>query len=287
MAVKLLIDSTNYLSPEDIERYGMRQVSLYINDGDRHDRELDLDLHDFYERLADTKEIPTSAQPSHGSIIKEMSEIIEAGDEVLGMTISSEMSGTYDSFCMAAEQLKERYPDAVIEIVDTGSNCLQEGFAVLSAAEVADAGGTMQECIDAANATIARTRFVFAPHTLEYLERGGRIGTAAALLGSVLKLIPILSVEEGAVVTPNKVRSYPKALQALLDALKTDMEKAGGLKRVAVHTIADSEHGEKFARELVEPLVGHPVDVVPIGPVIGAHVGPAVGVVYETIDPLR
>ncbi|MCL2491816.1 MAG: DegV family protein [Coriobacteriia bacterium] len=287
MAVKLLIDSTNYLSPEDIERFGMRQVSLYINDGDKHDRELDLDYSDFYTRLADTTEIPTSAQPSHGAIIKEMSEIISEGDEVLGLTISSEMSGTYDSFCMAAEQIKEKNPDAVIEIVDTWSNCLQEGFAVLSAAEVAAAGGTMQECIDAAEATIARTRFVFAPHTLEYLERGGRIGTAAALLGSVLKLVPILSVEDGSVVTLSKVRTYPKALASLSEHLHKDIDAAGGLKRIAVHTIADSEHAQAFADTYIEPLVGHPLDIVPIGPVIGAHVGPAVGVVYETNDPLR
>ena len=287
MAVKLLIDSTNYLTAEDVKRYGMRQVSLYINDGDRHDREMDLDYHEFYERLADTRELPTSAQPSHGEIVAAMREILDSGDEVLGMTLSADMSGTYESFLLAKSTLEDEIADARIAVVDTRSNCMQEGFAILSAAEAAASGKTLAECVAAAEETIARTRFVFAPHSLEYLERGGRIGAAAALLGSLLKLVPILSVENGAVVNPTKVRSYPKALVALRDLMQADLQKAGGLKRAVVHTIADSEHGEQFARELVEPLVGHTVDVMPIGPVIGAHVGPAVGVVYETKEPLR
>jgi len=287
MAVKLLIDSTNYLSPEDIERYDMRQVSLYINDGDKQDLELDLDFGEFYTRLADTREIPKSSQPSQSAIRIKMLEILNQGDEVLGLTLSQDMSGTYDTFNMVAEQIREERPGSVIRIIDTRSNCLQEGYAILSAAEVAIAGGSMDECVAAAEDTIARTRFVFAPHTLEYLERGGRIGAASALLGSILKLVPILSVEEGAVVTPNKVRTYPKALVALRDQLKKDIEAGGGLRRLVIHTIADSEHAEEFRAELIEPLVGHEVDIIPIGPVIGAHVGPAVGIVYETENPLR
>jgi DegV family protein with EDD domain len=287
MAVKLLIDSTNYLSPKDIERYGMRQVSLYINDGDKHDRELDLDFSEFYKRLADKRDIPKSSQPSQAATRAEMLAILDSGDEVLGCTLSADMSGTYETFRMVAKQIEEERPDARIEVVDTRSNCLQEGFAILSAAQKAEEGASLEECVAAAEHTIARTRFVFAPHTLEYLERGGRIGAASALLGSLLKLVPILSVEHGAVVTLNKVRTYPAALAALHDQLVKDVEKSGGLKRLIIHTIADSEHGQQFHDQHIEPLVGHAVDIVPIGPVIGAHVGPAVGVVYETHDPLR
>jgi DegV family protein with EDD domain len=287
MAVKLLIDSTNYLSPEVLSKYGMRQVSLFIHDGDKQYKELDMDFSEFYERLADTTEIPKSSQPSQGDIDHQMLAILHGGDEVLGMTISTEMSGTYETFQMVADLIKDERDGSVIEIVDTRSNCLQEGFAILSAAQKAEAGASMAECIEAAQDTIARTRFVFAPHTLEYLKRGGRIGGAAALFGSLVKLVPILSVENGAVVTLNKVRTYPRALEALYDQVVADIEAGGGLKRLIIHTIADSEHAEVFRDEYIEPLVGHPVDIIPIGPVIGAHVGPAVGVVYETNNPLR
>jgi DegV family protein with EDD domain len=291
MAIKLLIDSTNYLSPEDIAHFDMRQVSLFIHDGDRQDRELDMDFVEFYKRLADTREIPKSAQPAQSEIRQQMLGILDEGHDVLGLTISKEMSGTYETYQMVAEQIKQERPDGVIEIVDTRSNCLQEGYAILSAAVAADAGASMQECIDAAKRTIARTRFVFAPHTLEYLERGGRIGAAAAMLGSLLKLVPILSVEDGEVVTLNKVRTCPKALAALYNQFEADIEAGGGLRRFTVHTIADSEHGLLFRTKYIEPLVGGGAvedgGIVAIGPVIGAHVGSAVGIVYETNNPLR
>jgi len=287
MAVKLLVDSTNYLSPEQLEEYDMRQVSLFINDGEKQDRELDMDYGDFYTRLADTRDIPKSSQPAQGAIRDEMLAILDAGDEVLGLTLSADMSGTYETFKMMADQIKEERPDAVIEVVDTRSNCLQEGFAVLSAAEKAQEGGSIKDCIAAAQDTIARTRFVFAPHTLEYLERGGRIGAASALLGSLLKLVPILSVEKGSVVTLDKVRTYPKALAAIAAQMEKDIKAGGGIKRLVVHTIADSEHGVEFRDAHTSSLGEGETDIIPIGPVIGAHVGPAVGVVYETVNPLR
>ena len=138
MPVELLIDSTNYLDPTTVERYGMRQVSLFINDGDKQEREMDMDYQAFYERLADTREIPKSAQPSQGAVRDGMLAILDEGAEVLGMTLSKEMSGTYDTFLMVAEQIKAERPDAVIEVVDTRSNCMQEGYAILSAAALAD-----------------------------------------------------------------------------------------------------------------------------------------------------
>jgi DegV family protein with EDD domain len=286
MAVKLLVDSTNYLSPEDLARYDMKQVSLFVIDGDKHEAELDMDFLEFYTRLADRDDIPTSAQPSQSAIRNAMLEILDEGNEVLGCTISTEMSGTYETFHMVAEQIKAERPGAVIEVVDTRSNCLQEGYAVLSAAEAAAAGKSISECIAAARHTIARTRFVFAPHTLEYLKRGGRIGTAAALLGSVLKIVPILSVEDGMTVQLGKVRTYSSALKELANRFAHDMKAAGGITRVNIHTIADSKHAEQF-REYIEPLVGRLVEIVPIGPIVGLHVGPAIGVVYETVNPLR
>ncbi|MCL2025105.1 MAG: DegV family protein [Coriobacteriia bacterium] len=296
MAVKLVIDSTNYLSTEDIARYDMRQVSLFVIDGEKHEAELDMDAQDFYVRLADRSDIPSSAQPSQGAVREAMLAILDEGHDVLGCTISADMSGTYDTFSMVAEQIKAERPDAVIELLDTRSNCMQEGYAILSAAEAAAAGKPIAECIEAGQHTIARTRFVFAPQTLEYLKRGGRIGTASALLGSALKITPILSVEDGMTVQLDKVRTFSRALKVLADKVAEDMTAADGLVRIAVHHIAEHEQAQQFLSTYLEPLVaqareaGQTVEISPvvqIGPVIGAHVGPAVGVVYETVNPLR
>ena len=163
---------------------------------------------------------------------------------------------------------------------------MQEGFAVLSAAQVARDGGSVEECIEAARETMLRTRYLFTPHTLEYLRRGGRIGTASALLGQLLQISPILTVEHGQTEAFARVRTTKKALAALAEQLKTDAAEKG-LKRVVVHYIADKPTADRFAKEQIEPIAGRPVRVLPVSPVIGVHVGPAVAIAYETEEPLR
>ena len=287
MAVRILTDSTAYIPQAEIDKYNISVVSLYINDGNIHERELDMDFEAFYDRLRDMKTIPKSAQPSPEVMLEAMKAILDEGDEVLGVFISGSMSGTIETALMVAEMIRAEDPDARITILDSESNSMQEGYAVLSAAECALAGGNVVDCEKAARDTMARTRFLFAPHTLEYLERGGRIGRASALLGSVLKLVPVLTVENSVTSTYSKVRTYQKALAAMRDKVGADMAQCGGIKRACLHTIADSEHIGEFRDNLIVPLIGMNVDLIPLGPVIGAHVGPAVAIVYETYEPLR
>lgn len=286
VVVHIVTDSTNYLPTEDLARLGIERVSLQVHDGDDMRPETDIDLDAFYRRLADTRTIPTSSQPSPDEMYRAFSAITEHGDEVLGAFLSGKMSGTAQAAELAARMVLEERPEARIAIVDTESNCMQEGFAVLSAAEKAAAGGTLEECEAAARETMLRTRFLFTPHTLEYLARGGRISGASALLGSLLQIVPVLTVEHGETTVAGKVRTRKKAFAELVSRMKADTDGAG-LRRVVVHGIVDLPEAERFAREFVEPAVGHPVPVVPIGPVIGLHVGPAVGLVYETEQPIR
>ncbi len=286
MAVHIITDSTNYLPAEDLARFGIASVPLHVHDGDEMRPETEIDLVAFYQRLADTRTIPTSSQPSPEDLVEAFADATADGAEALGIFMSEKMSGTMQVAELAAGMVREQHPGVSLAVLDSESNCMQEGFAVLSAAETAQGGGTLAECEAAARETMRRTRFLFTPQTLEYLKRGGRISGASALLGSLLQITPILTVEDGETTVAAKVRTRAKALQEIASRMRSDVERCG-LRRAVVHGIVDMDEAARFGRELIDPVVGSPVPVVPVGPVIGLHVGPAVAVAYETVDPLR
>ena len=286
MGVRVVTDSTNYIATEDLQRLRIERAPLWVHDGSEMRPETDIDLAAFYRRLADVDHIPTSSQPSPEALANAFAAAAADGSEVLGAFISEKMSGTAQAARLAANIVQETQPDARIEVLDTESNSMQEGYAVLAAAEVAIAGGTMEECIRAARETMKRTRFLFTPHTLEYLIRGGRISKASALVGSLLKITPVLTVENGVTDVAAKVRTRKRALDEIASRMRADVERCG-LRRAVVHAIVDVEEATRFARELIDPIAADRVEVVPIGPVVGLHVGPAVAVVYETEEPLR
>ena len=131
---------------------------------------------------------------------------------------------------------------------------------------------------------MARSRWLFVPRTLDYLRRGGRIGAAAHLAGSILDIRPVLTARDGAAAVVRVTRSMRRAVDAIVDLFAADVASLG-LGGAVVHHIADEGAGEALARRL-RPIAGMDVPVLPIGPVIGLHVGPgAVGVVYHTIEP--
>lgn len=286
MTVRVITDSTNYIPGAELERLGIARVSLSVHDGSALASETDMDLGAFYRRLKDMRVLPTSSQPSPDEIRALFEKIVNDGDEAIGLFLSSGMSGTVQSAQLAADMVRESHPGASIAVFDTGSNSMQEGFAVLAAAEAAHAGADLAACEEAARQTTLRTRYLFAPRSLEYLRRGGRIGGASALLGSLLGITPILTVENGVVEVKAKVRTFVRALDTIADEFAADIREHG-FRRAVVHSIAAREEAERFAADRIAPLCGEPVSVVEIGPVIGLHVGPAVGLVYETEKELR
>lgn len=287
MPVSVVTDSTTYIPQEMRDAYDIDVVSLLIYDGDTHQREVDMDYQAFYERLKDMTVLPKSAQPSPDTLRESFLRIIERGNDVLAVFLSSEMSGTVQSAHMVAEMIRTTHPHARISIIDSETNSMQEGLAAIAGAKVAAEGGSLEQCEQAVRDTMARSRFLFAPQSLEYLKRGGRIGRASALLGTLIKLVPVLTVENAFTTTYAKVRTYPKALKTIRDKFVEDMEAAGGVKNVCVHMICDKAPALEFKKNVIEPLLGYEVPLIDIGPVIGTHVGPAVGLVYETNNPLR
>lgn len=281
MPVQVITDSVASIPPADAAALDLRVISLFVNDGERHQADLEIDLDEFYRRLADMEHLPTSSQPSVESFVSAFQDALQRGCDVAGVFISEKMSGTIETARMAADMVREGFPGRRIEIVDSRSNSLQEGFAALAAAKAAQAGETLERCVSAAKDTMARTRYLFTPHTLEYLRRGGRIGNASALLGTLLQVRPILTVQDGETATFAKVRTQGRALAEMTRQFAQDVQEYG-LRQVVVHYISDRETAEAYAAEQIAPIAGDDVRVVPVSPVIGVHVGPAVAVVYET-----
>ena len=177
----------------------------------------------------------------------------------------------------------KKYPEAQIKLMDSESNCMQLGFAVEAGAKAAKAGKDIRQVQQAVEAAKVRSRFLFVPMDLTYLQQGGRIGRANALIGNLLKIVPILTVENGETAIYKKVRQKRKAVEEIMAKLIAD-HKEFRIKEVIIHHINARQEGEELKNKLMEKLQSPtPIRIQSIGPVIGLHVGPgAIGVVYLT-----
>lgn len=283
MAVTIITDSTSCLPDNLRDAYGISVLSLSVHFGVESYREESLDNQTFYKMMANSKQIPTSSQILPDEIRQAFEDAVAAGDAVIGIFISSLMSGTYATAQMIREKVLEKYPDAVIELIDSRSNSMQLGFAVMAAAKAAQAGKSMEAILQETHDVIGRSRFLFVPEVLDYLKKGGRIGSAAALFGSILQIKPILTVVGGKVTVFDKVRTKAGAVERIIKAFLDEIQQKG-LGEVIVHHINCEIEGARVA-EAIGKLVGRSVLVVPIRPVVGLHVGPGtVGLVYYTLN---
>ena len=285
MAVQILTDSTSYLTEAIRKELSIRMVSLNISFGDISMREMDIDNESFYEMMA-TKRIPTSSQPAIGELYNEMISVVEGGDSLCCIFLSSDMSGTFATGKIAKEMVLEKYPDAKIEIVDSRSNCMQLGFAVIQAARAAKQGKELDQVKEAALENIKRSRFLFIPDNLEYLKKGGRIGGAGALIGNLFKIIPILTVEEGKTSILAKVRMKEKAVLTMVERMLQDIKQygLGGIAVLHINCLKEAKDLSQMIRDKLKV----DIDISDIGPVIGLHVGPGtVAIAYYTERDMR
>jgi len=279
--IKIVTDSTSYIPCELRKEYDISVISLGVTFGLESFREEEIDHGAFYERMAKSKTIPTSSQPPPVEFYNTFEKLVADNNKVVGIFISSDMSGTYSTALMARRMIMEKYPEAVIEILDSRSNSMQLGFAVLAAARAARAGASIKEVLGHALEVMKRSRFLFVPDTLEYLQKGGRIGGAAALLGSLFQIRPILTVVDGKTALLNKFRKKERALQEATGIFWAEVRQKG-LGEAIIHHINCQSEAAKLAALLQEKL-GVTLPVCSIGPVIGLHVGPGtLGIAYYT-----
>lgn len=285
MGVQILTDSTCYLSEEIRKELNIRRVSLALSFGDKSMKEVDVDNETFYKMMAELG-IPTSSQPSVEELYSEMADVVEKGDSLCCIFLSSEMSGTFATGQLVKKMILDEYEDAKIEVIDSRSTCMQLGFAVLEAARAAKTGKMLEDVKKTALANIKKSRFLFIPETLEYLKKGGRIGGASALIGNFLKIIPVLTVENGRTSVVTKVRTKKNAVLAMVNKMMKDINRYG-LGEVVVHHINCLNEAKKLAH-LIEDELKLNVGIMDIGPVIGLHVGPgAIGIVYYAEKDMR
>ncbi|MGL5648107.1 MAG: DegV family protein [Clostridium sp.] len=283
MAVKIVTDSTSYIPKKYIEEYDIKVVSLNVIMNGESRREVDIENKSFYDEMNKLNEIPKSAQPSPHELLEVFKDIIKNGDSIVGIFLSSKMSGTYSTANMVKEMVLEEYPNADICILDSKTNCMQMGFAVIESAKAGKNGASIEEVKDIAEKIFTDSRFLFTPETLDYLKKGGRIGSAGALFGNMLKIKPILTVIDGETSVFRKVRTRKKSIDAIVDEALNDIE-AKGLGGIIVHHINCEEEGLSLAK-LLEEKLNRKVDIQSIGPVIGLHVGPgSIGIAYYTLN---
>ncbi|KQS59939.1 fatty acid-binding protein DegV [Geodermatophilus sp. Leaf369] len=283
MSVAVVTDSTAYLPDDLTAAFGIEVVPLYVVLTGRSGREgLDVSPADVAGTLAVRGQHVTTSRPTPGDFVAAYRRRLDAGaDRVVSVHLSSELSGTWDAARLAAAQVGTH----VVSVVDSRQAAMGSGFAVLAAARAAAAGRSAEEVAAAARRTAAATRTLFVVDTLEHLRRGGRIGPAAAALGTALAVKPVLHVEDGRIVALEKVRTTTRAVAKMVQRV-VDLA-AGAPVSVAVHHLAAPERARALAEELRSrlPALRGEVHLAELGAAIGAHVGPgAVGVVVDPTD---
>jgi len=274
MSVRVVGDSTSYLTPAQIADYGITQVSLSVVWNDRSVPELEItDLDAFYDELREMKDLPGTSQPSIGQFLDVYEPAIGAGEDVVSLHFSSGISGTYDSAVQAKQQLVRDGVDPLrITVLDTGSACGGYGAILMAAGAAARRGAGHGEVVAAAHKMKDGLSFWFAIDTLEFLRRGGRVGAGAAFFGGAIKIKPILTVNSEGIVPVEKVRTESRVLARIAELGEQNIPEGGGF---IVQHVQAPERAQVVIDDLTNRLGGPPAFVPgEIGPVIGAHVGP-------------
>jgi DegV family protein with EDD domain len=265
--VAVVADTTHYLPREIVEAEDVHLVSLYVNWPDHQEREADMpDFDGFYDRLRTAADLPTTSQPSIGDFLSVYEPLIAEGTDILSIHLAGGISGTVESARQAAQQAGGR-----IEVLDSATACGGFGLVVLAAARAARRGASLDECLAVARTAREELKIWFAVDTLEFLQRGGRIGKAQAMLGAALKIKPILSFD-AEIVPVERVRTSGRAFERLVDYLRS--RKEDGADGWVIQHIQAPEQAQRLVERGREIFGCEPVWVSEVGPVIGAHVGP-------------
>jgi DegV family protein with EDD domain len=241
---------------------------------------VDMTPQDFYKRLANNKVIPTTSQVTIMVMKNVFDDLLQRGYDVLGIFISSRLSGTVESALQAREMMakgKEK-----VTIFDSLGTTMALGWPVLTAARAANAGEDLVECRKLAEKARDHTGVMFVVETLEFLRRGGRIGGAQAMLGTLLNVKPLLELRDGRIEAVEKIRTKGKALSRMIDLIEGKIAGQSPIRLATVHANTEAEAISllETARQRFNPIESY---YCPLSPVIGTHAGPGtVALAYMT-----
>lgn len=284
MTVRVVTDSTADLPPRLCRELGIVVVPLTVFFGDEAYRDgVDLSAEDFYRKLTSSPSLPKTSQPAAGAFAQTYTDLARETDEILSIHISSKLSQTCNSAQLGAKEVEER---CRLEVVDSLQVSIGLGLVVMAAARAAQQGATLDEAKQVAIRAASETRTICLLDTLEYLEKGGRIGKLKFYLGtslrplSVFKVIPMLIIKDGEAHPFDRFRTRSKGLERLV----REVREAEGMSYVGVCHSTTPADAEELRRQIGE---GVPQDCLvssQFGPVLGTYVGPgAIGVAMTRV----
>jgi DegV family protein with EDD domain len=274
-AARIVTDSLAWIPGELAKQHGITVVPLHVHFGaEQYTETVDLTNAEFYRRLQESKVLPKTSQPAPGEFLEAYRRLAEQTTSILSIHASSKLSGTCRSAETAAGMLRSERPDVQIETIDTLQAAFCQGIVAIRAAEAAARGASLAELVVGARALMPKPRLFFVLETLEYLQKGGRIGRAQALLGGLLHVRPILTLVDGEVAPKERARTRAKAMERLLE-LMAEYAQGRPFGHVSVlHAV--SEDVARSLAALIEQrfTLEHPIVVTEVGPVIGTYTGP-------------
>lgn len=270
----IVTDSTAGLSEADCEKYGIHVVPLYVHFGDQIFREgVDLTSEQMFSRIRRSSAAPVTSPPTAEDFRQLYRSVARKTDQILSIHLSGKLSQTVNLAQVAAESLLGR---TRIQVIDSQSASAGLGILAKETAKAAAQGMTLEELVPHVRGLIPRIYLVFFVDTLDYLERGGRIGKAEALLGSMLNIKPLLILEDGEIQPLEKVRTRAKAVEKLAEFVAEFTR----IREIGILQEAENEETAQLREMLKEFFPSLEAPQMPYGPVLASHVGPgAMGIV--------
>lgn len=268
MAVQIVTDSVADLPPEVARDLDIAVVPLTVNFGSEAYRDgVDLSADQFYKKLEDSEFFPTTSAPPPLAFAQTYDKLAENAEGIVVITITSKLSGTYEAALQGKKLMNKHCP---VEVIDSQMATMGEGFIAMRAAQAAQSGASLDAVKEAVQRNIPRSAILAAFDTLEYLKRGGRIGAAKAYLGSMLKVNPLITLQDGIVKPAGRTRSRSKAI----DSLCAFVEDYSFIEELAVEYTVCREDAEALIDRLDAIFPKKRIYRSRMTPVIGAHTGP-------------
>ena len=268
MPVKVVTDSVSDLPPQVAQELGITIVPLNVRFGEKVYRDsIDLTTDQFYERLRHSQVLPVTSVPAPAAFAEAYNKLSEETDEILVITLTAKLSGTHEVAMQSVELMKRK---CRVEVVDSQSAVMAQGFIAMAAARAAQDGASLDELLDLTRRNMNRVDIRGAFDTLEYLRRGGRIGKAQSLLGSMLKVNPIVYLKDGLVEPAGRTRSRAKAIDYLYDFAASYSH----IEEMAVEDAACPDDAELLVERLGSIFPKERIYRSRTTPVIGTHTGP-------------
>ncbi|MEE9401487.1 MAG: DegV family protein [Dehalococcoidia bacterium] len=271
MAVKVVTDSVADIPAPTAQELGIAVVPAYVRFGSEEYRDgIDLSTDEFYRRLVGDSNFPATSTPSPAAFAEVYDKLAEETNEIISVHPSAKFGALYDAALLGRDTVKKR--GCRIEVIDTLAGIMGQGLIVIAAAQSAQTGASLDEVVEAVNRVIPRVHVRITFDTLEYLRRGGRVGKAQALLGSLLKINPILGIKDGEAYPFGKVRGRAKAIDYLYDFVASFSH----ISSLAVEHATTPDEAEMLINRLDSLFPKERIYRSKISPVVGAHVGPHV-----------